>query len=218
MIAASDSLASFRILRFAKDITEPKIEAFVRTQLPADGIRVGVQRHELSANGAERTVYAVAYDRPKVQELAAAVRLAGLEPTVVELKSLCLVRATPVAACVVLDLDADPFEVFLIDDSLPRLWHSFRVDLQAADEVPRKVASAIRAALTFYERQPGGNSFSPEAPVLVSGGQSLPPLSAAVVETLVGHPIRALPPPPRVPPEIEHGAFLACLGLIMRRR
>ena len=95
-IAASDSLASFRIINVAKDATDAKVESLVRAQLPLDGNRMGMQRVEVAANGSERTVYAVAFDRLKVQGLAAAVRLAGLEPSVVELKSLCVARVAPV--------------------------------------------------------------------------------------------------------------------------
>jgi hypothetical protein len=218
MIAASDSLASFRILRFAKDMSEPKVESFVRTELPADGIRMGVQRHELTVNGAERTVYAVAYDRPKVQELAATVRLAGLEPTVVELKSLCVARATPVAACVVLDLDADPFEVFLIDGHLPRVCHAFRVDPESPGQLANQVASGLRTVLSYYGRQPAGANYGSEVPVLVTNQHTMTMLTAAEVQELIGHPVGAMPPLPRVSPEIRHGTYLACVGLLMRRR
>jgi hypothetical protein len=218
MIAASDSLASFRIMRFAKDITEPKIDAFVRTHLPADGTRMGVQRHELTLNGAERTVYAVAYDRPKVEELAATVRLAGLEPTVVELKSVCVARATPVAACVVLDLDADPFEVFLIDEHLPRVCHAFKVDPESPDGLANQIASGLRTVLSYYRRQPAGAGYGPEVPVLVTNEHTMTMLTAASVQELVGHPVGAMPPLARVTTEISHGASLACIGLLMRRR
>lgn len=217
MIVASDSLASFRVLSFARDATEPKIDSFVRGQLPTDGARMGLQRHEMTINGAERTVYAVAYDRPKVQALAATVRLAGLEPAVVELKSLCVARVTPQPTCVVLDLTVDPAEVFLIDGSLPRLWHSFKADLETGPDT-ETVASGLLTVLNFYKRQPSGKDFGPETPVLVAGDQSLPPHSTAAVESLVGHPVRDLPCPPRVAPEIRHVNYLACLGLIMRRR
>lgn len=218
MIAASDSLASFRVLTFAGDATEPSIESYVQAQLPADGSRMGRQRLEVTTNGDERTVYAVAFDRQKVQGLAATVRLAGLEPTVIELKSLCLARTVTEPACLVLDLAADPAEILLIDGSLPRVWHSFRVDLESTGEVIEKLASALRSVLSFYKRLPGGSDFSPDAPVFITPDRSLPTSGTGALEQLVGQPILALPSPPRVSPEIRYASFLACIGLIMRRR
>jgi hypothetical protein len=218
MIAASDSLASFRVLSVAKDASAQKVDAAVQMQLPMDRGRMGVLRQDMGANDGERTVYAVAYDRSRVQGLAATARLAGLEPSVVELKSLCVARAAPVPTCVILDLTAEQAEVFLIDANIPRLWHSFKVNLEAGDTVAGEVAAGLRTVLTFYKRQPGGTGFGNDAPVLVSGEHPLPSQTVEIIESLVGHPVQALPPPPRVSPEIRHGAYLACLGLIMRRR
>ena len=48
-IAASDSLASFRIINVAKDATDAKVESLVRAQLPLDGNRMGMQRVEVAA-------------------------------------------------------------------------------------------------------------------------------------------------------------------------
>ena len=218
VIAASDSLASFRIINVARDATDAKVESLVRAQLPLDGNRMGMQRVEVAANGPERTVYAVAFDRLKVQGLAAAVRLAGLEPSVVELKSLCVARVAPVPSCVVLDVTVSPAEVFLVDGSLPRFWHTFKVDLSNGAELGQQLAGGARAVLSFYKRLPGGSDYPADAPVFISGEGSPSPLLVSAVQATIGHPIQALPAPPRISPEIRYGPYMACLGLIMRRR
>lgn len=217
MIAANDSLASFRVLSVAKDLSEPKMESLVEGQLPADGGRMGRKRIDVSTNGDERTVYAVAFDRPKIQSLAATVRLAGLEPTAIELKSLCVARSLIEPACLVLDLGSDPAEILLIDGSLPRIWHSFKVDLESPENVIEKSVSALRSVLSFYRRQPGGD-FRPDAPLFVNAEQSMSSGSLAVIENQIGHRVEPFPVPPRVDPEIRHASFVACIGLIMRRR
>jgi hypothetical protein len=217
MVVASDALASFRVLSFARDTSEPTIDAHVRSQLPLEGGRMGMQRHEVTNTGGDRTIYAVAYDRAKVQMLAATLRLAGLEPTAVELKSLCVARVAPASACVVIDL-GDPAEIFIIDRSLPRLWHTFRADPKAPEELTASVTRAVRAALGYYRRQPEGAGFSMSAPILISTDNGFPSRIAAGLESALGHPVAPVPAPPRVPPEIRYGSFIACLGLIMRRR
>ncbi|MGH7760794.1 MAG: hypothetical protein ACREOY_05185 [Candidatus Dormibacteraceae bacterium] len=218
MIAASDSVASFRVFTFPRDTAEVKIDSFVRTQLPEDGNRMGVQHIDVTDNGSDRTVFAVAFDRLKVQELASAVRMAGLEPSVLELKSLCVARVAPQSACVVLDLTVEPAEVFLIDRGLPRLWHSFKADVESDEELVQRVAGGLGVVLSFYLRQPGARDFSAEAPIFITSEAPLPPGLAAALQARVGHPFQSLPVPPRVSPEVQHGAYLACIGLVMRRR
>ena len=217
VIAASDSLASFRVFSVAADFTDAKIDSLVEAELPGEGARMGRKRIEVAAMGEARTVYAVAFDRPKIQSLAATVRLAGLEPLVVELKSLCLARTVIEPACLVLDLGSDPAEILLIDGYMPRVWHSFKVDLESTDKVIEKSAVALRAVLTFYKRQRGDGDFSPDAPVFITPEQSLSSSGAAALETEIGFPVRAVPPPRRVDPDIRHASFLVCIGLLMRR-
>ncbi len=178
---------------------------------------MGRKRIELATNGDERTIYAVAFDRPKIQSLAATVRLAGLEPTAIELKSLCVARSLIEPACLVLDLGSDPAEILLIDGNLPRIWHAFNVDLESPESVIEKSVSALRSVLSFYKRQQGGD-FSPDAPAFVNTEQSPSSGSLAVIEDRIGYRFEAFPVPPRVDPEIRHASFLACIGLIMRRR
>lgn len=218
MIAASDSVASFRVFTFPKDTAEAKIDSFVRTQLPEDGNRMGVQHIDVTENGSDRTVFAVAFDRLKVQELASAVRMAGLEPSVLELKSLCVARVAPQPMCVVLDLTVEPAEVFLIDRSLPRLWHSFSADVESDEEVVQRVAGGLRVVLGFYQRQPGARDFGANEPIFVTSDQPLPAGLASALEAKVGHPFKSLPAMARVSPEVHPGAYLACIGLVMRRR
>jgi hypothetical protein len=217
MVVASDAIASFRVLSFARDTADAKIDAAFRAVLPADGNRIGMQRHEVTLNGSERTFYGAAFDRLKVQSLAGAVRAAGLEPSVVELKSLCVTRLVPAPAGVLVDLSVDPAEIFLIDGSLPRVWHTFKARPEPLDEA-QQLASAVNTVIVFHQRMLPGGGFSAEAPVFITADG---PVSAPVVEAMrerLRRPMHAVPPPARVAPEIRYGPYMACLGLVMRRR
>ena len=118
----------------------------------------------------------------------------------------------------VLDVTVSPAEVFLVDGSLPRLWHTFKVDLSNGTELGQQLAGGARAVLSFYKRLPGGSDYPADAPVFISGEGSPSPLLVSAVQARIGHPIQALPAPPRISPEIRYGPYMACLGLIMRRR
>ena len=214
LIVANDSLASFRVLSFPRDTTEPKIDAAVRAQLPMDGSRMGVQRYELTHNGSERTVLAVAFDRSRVHAVGEAVRLAGLEPTVVELKSLCIARVAPASGCVIVDLSVEPAEAYLISDDVPRLWNTFWVQKESE---AASVATGIRSVLNFQRRQANGKGLVSDLPVYFTDLASVQRIGPAVSD-LLGHSVSVTPHLPRVPPEVQDGPYLACLGLLMRRR
>ena len=216
-VAASDSVATFRILRFAASSSARDVDAAIARELPFDPQLMSTRWMDLGdAQGEQRAVYAAAWDRAMVKNLTEAIKLAGLEPVVLELKSASVARAVPAPACVVLDLASDPAEIILVDDHLPQVWHSFKVKDPIGDDEVSELAGPLRTALRFYRRQSDGD-FGSTAPVFVSSEQALPAQLIAALSGLVGQPVLLLPVPARVPPNVRHSTYLACLGLLMRR-
>jgi hypothetical protein len=216
LVAASDTVATFRILDLPPAATEKEVAAAIARDLPLDPERMATTWLELATTEDRRTVYAAAWDRSKVKDVTDSIRLAGLDATVVDLKSACIARAVSEPSCVVLDLSADPVEIVLIDGQVPQLWHSFDLKVSLGEDVAPALAPPLRAALRFYRRRQD-STFGPSSPILISGDQVLPVQVINRLAVLVAQPVLALPAPARVPPHVRHTTYLTCLGLIMRR-
>jgi hypothetical protein len=78
------------------------------------------------------------------------------------------------------------------------------------------LAPQLRTVLRFYRRR-HDVEFATTAPILISAEQIFTAEQMAELARDVGQPVMVLPPPRRVPPEVRHPVYLACLGLIMRR-
>ncbi|HVS50164.1 MAG TPA: hypothetical protein VHJ99_14850 [Candidatus Dormibacteraeota bacterium] len=215
LIAASDVIASFKVLNFPRGTSDSEIDTSVRAQLNLGSERMAMRHIEVLSGGEERTIFATVWDRSQVHAIAAAVKHAGLDPVAVDLKSLCVARAIPVGSCILLDLSADPCEAVLIDDRVPRAAHSFRVE--SGGDLALALANGLRPVLAF-QRRSTGTGFGPDSPILVRSDQVLPSLLTDRLEQLSGHPVAPLPRPPRVDPEVRFGPYLTCIGLVMRRR
>ncbi len=214
LIAASDRLASFRILTFPKSATKAEIDASVQAQLNLGHDRMATRHVEIRASRDDRTFFATVWDRSQIQAIAAAARHAGLEPAAVDLKSLCIARALPIDSCVLLDLSVEPCEVMLIDERVPSLWHTFRIDSGA--DIAAAVVKGLRPLLGFHQRT-GVNGFGHESPIVIRSDQALPSLLTARLEQLTNRPVQTLPAPPRTDPDVRFGPYFTCLGLVMRR-
>ena len=214
LIAASDTIASFRVLTFPKASTESEIDAAIRTQLNLGSERMSSRHVEVLAGRDERTIFAAVWDRGQVQAIAHAAKQAGLEPAVVDLKSLCVARALPEVSCILLDMSVDPCEAILIDERIPRVWHTFK--LESGGDLAFVLAAGLKPMLGFHKRS-GAAGFGPHSPILVRSDQPLPSLMFGRLEQLTGHPVQPLPQPQRVDPDVRYSPFLACLGLVMRR-
>lgn len=214
LIAASDALASFRVLTFPKTASSAEIDSTIQSQLDMGSDRMSMRHHEVLAGRDEVTVFATIWDREAVLAIAAAVRQAGLEPAVVDLKSLCIARVLPETSCILLDMSVDPCEAFLVDERVPRIWNSFR--LASGGDLALAVANGLKPVLSFHRRSTGGD-FGPSSPILIRLDQALPSMLTGRIEQLTGHSVIPVPQPPRIDPDVRFGPFLTCLGLVMRR-
>jgi hypothetical protein len=215
LVAAGDAVATFRVLDFPSGTHDAEVDAAVKAELPPGDARLGLRHVEVS-NGAEgRTVYAMVWDRGQVEAISVAVKEGGLDPAVVDLKSLCLARAVPMRSFVLVDVTSHPGEVVLIDDRLPRVRHTF--DVEPDGDVAAAMTAAIKPVLSFY-RPVRPTDFGPETPILLRSDGAPPPAVVRRLEQLIGRPVEAVPRPQRIDPDIDHSPYLTCIGLTMRRR
>jgi hypothetical protein len=215
-IAASDSVATFRVLKLALGSSDQDVDGAVARELPLDPERMATRWIDVSSTGQHRLVYAATWDRALVKSITDAARFAGIDPVAVELKSTCIARAVANPACVVVDLDSSPAEIVLIDGHVPQVWHSFRLDVAFGDEVGPALVSPLRTVLRFYERR-RDTEFEPNAPIFIGGEQVLSVRATKALNQQLEHPVLALPIPARVPLEVRYTTYLTCLGLLMRR-
>jgi hypothetical protein len=215
-VAASDALATFRVLRFPAGASDSEIDSGVARELPLDPGRMATRWISMHRTTDAREVYAVSWDRAQVKSVTDAVKQAGVEATVVELKSTCVARVVGLPSCVVLDMSSDPMEAILIDGCVPHVWHSFRADASLVEDLTPALAAPLRSVLRFYERR-RDTDFAASCPILISGEQILPSQVVTKLSDTIGHPVHAIPIPPRVPADLRHTTYLTCLGLLMRR-
>lgn len=216
LIAASDAVATFRVLKLAPGTTDHAVDAAVAKELPMDPQRMATSWIDLHTGHDERVVYAVAWERSLVKNITDAAKVAGLEPTAVDLKSACIARTVAAPSCVVLDMSSDPMEILLIDGHVPQVWQTVRLDGQVGDASGSALAAPLRSVLRFYKRR-RDTEFGSTAPILISGEQMLSSQVTNSLAEALDHPVQSLPIPARVTPDVRYPTYLTCLGLIMRR-
>jgi hypothetical protein len=216
LIAASDSVATFRVLKLPFSASDQEVDAAVAHELHLDPQRMSTQWIDVVAGHGNRVVYAVTWDRSMIKNIVDAARHAGLDPVAVDLKSACVARAIGDAACVIVDVDSRPCEIVLIDGHVPQVWHSFHLDAGAGEDIGPGLTGPLRTLLRFYERR-RDTTFDPGARILIAGEQVLSLRATRALQKELGHRVEALPIPARVPEDLRYANYLTCLGLLMRR-
>jgi hypothetical protein len=215
-IAIGDAVATFKVFKVPASTPDKDIDALTAREFPIDPDRMASRWIEVSRDPDHRVIYAAVWDRTYVKRVMEVAKGAGLETVVVELKSASIARTLAEPSCVVVDMSSDPVEIVLVDDHVPQLWHSFQLSVPIGDDIGPALVAPLRQVLRFYERR-HASGFGPESPILFAGEQVIPGQVATYLSARLGHPVRPLLIPHRVPVDVRHGAYLACLGLIMRR-
>src|SRR5260370_40773086 len=77
-VAATDSVATFRILRLAPTSTPRDVDVAIARELPFDPQRMATRWLDLGdAQGHQRVVYVAAWDRELAKNITEAIKLAG---------------------------------------------------------------------------------------------------------------------------------------------
>jgi hypothetical protein len=216
LIAIGDTVATFKVLNVPVSTTDEEIDTMIAREFPIDRDRMASKWIEVNRDAEDRVIYVAVWDSAYVTKVTEVAKGAGLETVAVELKSASIARTLAEPSCVVVDMSSDPVEIFLVDGHVPQLWHSFQLRVPVGDDIGPALVGPVRQVLRFYERR-HASSFGPESPIVFAGEQVIPNHVAAYLSTRLGHPVRPLSIPARVPLDLRHGAYLACLGLIMRR-
>lgn len=216
MVAVNDAMATFRVLHLEPTVTDAQVSAAVARELTLDPAKFNSRWTQVGRTRTHRVIYAAAWDRAALKSAADAVRFAGVDPDVIELKSAAVARAVIEPSCVIVDLVSRPADLILIDGSVPHTWHGFDLKVSSADELTAAVAGPVRSVIRFHRRK-SGVTFGSESPVLISAEQTLPSQALLDLSAVLEQPVRLLPAPPRVPANVRHSIYLACIGLVMRR-
>jgi hypothetical protein len=215
-IAIGDSVATFKVFKVPAATTDNEIDALTAKEFPLDPDRMASRWIEVNRDAQHRVIYAAVWDRSYVRTVMDVAKGAGLDAIAVELKSASIARTLSEPSCVVVDISSDPVEILLVDDHVPQVWHSFQLGIPIGDDIAPALVGPLRQVLRFYERR-RTSTFGPGSPILFSAEQVIPEQVTTYLSARLGHPVRPLAIPPRVPTDVRHGAYLACLGLIMRR-
>ncbi|MHB8571838.1 MAG: type IV pilus biogenesis protein PilM [Candidatus Dormibacteria bacterium] len=215
-IGAGDALASFRVLTMTDKVDARRVEAAVQREIPLRDGRTVLHWARLGTDAKERRIYAVVSDRPRVESLADAVLSGGLRPSGVELKSMCLARASGISDGVVLDLRPGQADAVFVADSLPQLWHRFPLPAPEEPGLEAAVGAGLAAGYSFRRRVAGTDDSG--KPVVVTGDYSPDPAVLALLSDAVGHPVQNAIRPARVSEEVPFARFMVAIGLLMKRR
>jgi len=168
----------------------------------------------------EMLVYLAASPRSSVDTLISTLRLAGLDPYLMDIKPLCLARAATEPRAIIVDTQPTSFDIIIMIDGIPEVVRSLSLPEEAsAEDKIGTLKEELDRAITFYNSAHMDRPIAPSVPLLLAG--DLVQQEEEAWEILSGRekrPVQALPSPMETPGGFLPAQYLTNIGLALKER
>ncbi len=124
----------------------------------------------LSVEHGQMRVYLTVLPREVVDALVATLRQAGLKPYLMDIKPLCLARASSESRAVIVDTQADSFDIVVLAEGIPEVVRSLSFPQEAsAGEKSALLKAELERAIAFYNSGHMDKPIDLRVPIMISG-------------------------------------------------
>ena len=126
--------------------------------------------HVLSVEHGQMRVYLTVLPREVMDALVATLRQAGLRPYLMDIKPLCLARASSESRAVIVDTQTDSFDIVVLAEGIPEVVRSLAFPQEAsAGEKAALLKAELERAIAFYNSGHMDKPIDLRVPILISG-------------------------------------------------
>jgi type IV pilus assembly protein PilM len=171
----------------------------------------------LSVEHGQMKVFLAVMPRDKVDSCVATLRLAGLRPDAMDVKPLCLARASSEPKAILVDTRQEAFDIVVLGDGIPEVVRSLCLPSGTpAGEGAALVRSELERAISFYNAAHMDKPIDLTVPVLVSGDLAAQDSEKAALAGPRERPVRNLESPMVEEESFDHGRYMTCIGLALK--
>lgn len=213
---------TYRFIRLPRLKPSRQEEAILRAagremSLPLDDLYLAWQA--LQGPGEEQTYFVLGVPKNLIDALLMTLAAAGVPPYLMDLRPLALARAAAKTDGIIVNLDADCFDIVIITGGIPRVLHSIgpRSGEATLEDNVRQVVDELGKMAAFYQSGRPEVPLSPDTPLLLAGDLAGDSPAAALLQAETDHPVEAFLPAVDSPPDFPAASYAASVGLALKR-
>jgi Tfp pilus assembly protein PilN len=174
----------------------------------------------LPGKGEEQSYFILGVPRNSVDALEETLKIAGIEPYLVDLQPLALVRAASRNEAIVVSIEPDCFDIVFVAGGIPRVIHTISPRGEGAtleDNIGR-LADELTKTAAFYQNRYPQSPLNTTTPLLLTGDLALELPASGLLQAEIDYPIEPLLPPLEYPPELPVASYTADMGLSLKKK
>jgi Tfp pilus assembly protein PilN len=167
----------------------------------------------------ESTFFVLGVAQNLIDAMTQTLKVAGLEPYLMDLQPLALARAANRRDAIVASLEPDCFDIVFIADGIPSIMHTIvpRGEGATLEDNIRRLADELNKTAAFYESSHPENRLSPATPLLLTGELATEATTSGLLQAEIEYPVEPLIPPLEFPPDLPATLYAANMGLALKK-
>lgn len=168
--------------------------------------------------GNQQRIYLLGVPRDLLDAQVQALAAAGIQPSVMDLKPLALVRAVNREQVIIADLEPDSLDVIVVVDSVPVIMRTFSLEegLGLKEKIER-LADELTRTVKFYNDSHPEKPFSPATTVYLTGALMGDRAARNSFTKRVEYPVEVPNPPLEYTPDLPLAQYMVNMGLALKK-
>lgn len=199
------SMLAEAVMREAKRVLPLSLEQFYITW------------HIVAAPPGKIQVFLTAVRCQNADALVKSLRLAGLNPHIMDLKPLAIARLVREGTAVVVDVQPTEFDIIIMSDGVPQPIRtvSFPGEVYSWQEKLPVIKAELERTVNFYNSNSPDKHITPDVRVYVSGELSARTELCESLASALGNPVLPLTSPFAFPADMDCGDYLVNIGMAL---
>lgn len=199
-------------------VTQEAVLEKAKEVLPISEEELYLSWQTIDTAGDERRVLVTGVPRNIVDGEVRALRAAGTNPHVLELKAMALIRAVNREPALILNIETTTIDIVLVTAGVAQNMHTtaWQPAGLSLDDMAEHLAVALELTVGAYNSNHPGAELNSATPLFITGGMSGDHELAAAVHARVAYPLEPLSPPMECPPHLPVSQYAVNIGLASR--
>ncbi len=167
----------------------------------------------------EKDFFVAGVTRNLIDAVSEMLASASIDPYLMDLKPLALMRAANRGNAIIASLEPDCYDVVLVAKGLPVIMHTANPRWEGAtpEENSRHLVDELLKTINFYNNSHPEEPLDPTTPLLLTGDFSSEASTVSLIQDETGYAVEHLVPQLKFPADLPVAAYTTNIGLALNK-
>ena len=209
----------FNLPKMKPALLEEAIQRGAKKEIPLPLEELYLSWQAIGGKQDEQDFFVLGIPRNLIDAMVQTLAVAGVEPYLMDLKPLALVRAANRGDAIIVDLEPDSFDIVIVANGIPVVMHTVSPRGKGAtlEDNTRRLVDELSKTVNFYHSSHPKNLISPTTPLLLTGELSSNTDAGKLIQAEIEYPVEPLVPPLKFPSDLPIALYAANMGLVLKK-